>query len=637
MLRLDLNPLSASESRALIAAVLQAESVADRPWRRIVDVAGGNPLYVQELVSMLTQEGRVRRQGETWAPSTDPGDMSLPRTLQAVLVARLDGLPAGERRLVDVAAVMGADFDRRALAALAGQRPEDVAEGIARLVDKGILRTEASRSENTIAFGHALIREATYNCLSKATRADLHERFADWLNANQDVSHAAEQDEVLGYHLERACRYVRDLRPAGDEGPALASRAREHLAAAGRKAFTRGDMVAAANLLGRAVTLFDADDPSRLAILPSLSEALMMTGDLERAGSTLDEALSVAQHRDDRAVQAHVGLVQTTQRLFTQPEGWVDLARQQVEAAIPVFEELQDHQGLARSWRLLSLIDLSICQFSAAGEAMDRSATFARRAGDRREELESLSWLPLPLFVGPERADRGLDRCQEIVQRAGGDRKVEGTVLLIRASLEAMLDDVAEARRTLARAKLVFEDLGLLFWLAGPVSQLAGWVELTAGDPAAAERELQSGYEILRQMGESNWLSTVAGFLARAHFAQGRLDEAGELADYAMSTAGSQDVYSQVVGRGVKAKVLARQGSARAEAVAREALRLVEGTDCLPLQADAWLDLADVCPADEAAASIRRALRLHERKGNVLGARDARARLERLASVQPAP
>ena len=635
--RIDLSPLSKGDSASLIGNLLGADTPPARAWSRVIDTAQGNPLYLQEMVSMLIDGGLVRRTSVGWAPSVPLQDVSLPLTLQALLVSRVDALDAADRRVIEVAAVLGPTFDRQPLLELgAAPGEEQLTATLDRLLAKGFLR-ERTGEPDSYTFLHTLLRDATYNYMSKDARAQLHERFADWSEATPRVERAGESDEVLGYHLERAHQLRAELRPDDGHSRRLAARAGAYLALAGRKAFSRGDIVAASNLLSRAVSLLPSADPLRLAVLPTLGEALMMTGDLEGAGVTLDQAFQEATERGDLAVLGHIVLVRTTQRLFTQPEGWVAAARSEVERAIPVFEELGDHLGLTRSWRLLSLIELNACRYAATGDAMDKSAEFARLAGDRREELESLSWLPLPLFAGPTPAPEGIQRCREILDRAEGDRKVEGSVLLIRAALEAMTGEVDTARTTLASAREAFEDLGLEFWIAGPVSQFAGWIELAAGDPVAAERQLRPGYEALREMGESSWLSTVAAFIARATFAQGHYEEAREFARITLEMADGQDVYSQVLGRGVEARTLCLHGApGEARRLAEEAVQLAAGTDCLQLQADALMDLAQIHWSQEELTDALRlaqeALRLHERKGNMLAAQETRAELERLSS-----
>ena len=633
--RIHLEPLSERESQILIENVLGGERLARRALDSILPAAQGNPLYLEETMSMLIDGGRLRREDDRWVPTGGMDDVRVPPTLQSLLATRLDRLDREERRVVEAAAVMGTSFSSGGLLALLREQSDSEARRrLGELVDKQFLRPGPSApGGEALAFSHALMRDTAYASTSKEVRATLHERFADWIERTQAGGHVGEYDELLGYHLEHAYRYRTELRPVDDHSRALARRGAERLVAAGSKAFGRGDMVAAANLLSRSLALIPEKDALRLAALPKLSESLMMTAEFERASAALEEAFALADVHGDRPAREHAALIRAMQRLFTEPEGGAEAARADVEKAIPVFQEANDDVGLARSWRLLSLIDVVQGKYALAGEAMDRAARHAHRAGDRREELESLSWLPLSLFLGPTPAAEGVRRCDEILDRAEGDRKVEASVLLIRGALEAMLGNVEEGRRTVARARPIFEDLGLRLWAAGAVAQLQGWVELLAGDPYAAERELRRGYETVRAMGESGWLSTIAGFLAQALYAQGRYDEAEAFARVSLDTAGGDDVYSQVIGRSVRAKVASLGGAlAEADALGEEAVRLAMDTDCLQLQGDVLMDVAEVARLgdrhDQALRDIGEALRLYEQKGNLVSVDRARKALQ---------
>lgn len=624
--RLTLGPLSDPDCVRLVENLLHGEELSRRGRARIVEAAGGNPLYLEEMVSMLVDEGLLRREDGRWVPTIDLHDVRLPLTLQSLLVTRLDRLEPGDRQVIELASVLGTVFSRRALFELIVDQAEtEIRTSLRRLTSEGVIQAgQAGPWDDAMGFQQPLVREAAYSCMSKEARADVHERFAGWLAGAEARGQVGGHDEVLGYHLERAYLLGRELRPVDDHAHALARRAGERLAAAGRKAFGRGDVVAAVKLLSRAAHLLPATDPLRLSVLPDLSESLMMTGQVQQAGATLAEATGAARAQGDRTVQAHLELVLTTQRLFTHPKGWADSARGEVERIIPVFEELADHLGLARSWRLLGLIRFVGGHCAAAGEAVDRAGTYAHLAGNRREELESLSWLPLSLFTGPVPAAEAIVACQQIIDRADGDLKVEASVLLTRGALEAMQNNVGQARRSLATARATFEDLGLRFWLAGPVAYLSGWLEMLVGDAAAAERVLRPGYDALRQMGNTSWLaSTVAGILAHSLYAQERYEEAEELAAASARISGSDDVYSQVVGRGALAKALCARGDvARAGAVGEEAVRLASSTDCLQLQGEALLDLAEIRRRSgrqaERAELTTQALRLFDRKGNQL-------------------
>jgi len=163
-------------------------------------------------------------------------------------------------------------------------------------------------------------------------------------------------------------------------------------------------------------------------------------------------------------------------------------------------------------------------------------------------------------------------------------------------------------------------------------------VELLAGDPAAAERSLRSGYEALEEMGERAYLSTTAAYLAQAIFAQGRHEEAEQLTELSGQLSASCDLATQVMLRGLRARILVGRGeTGPAERLAQEAVALAERSDFLNHRADTLMDLAQVLQeghrVDESAQATAQALALYEEKGNVAGAAKARGSLATLAQV----
>jgi ATP/maltotriose-dependent transcriptional regulator MalT len=165
-----------------------------------------------------------------------------------------------------------------------------------------------------------------------------------------------------------------------------------------------------------------------------------------------------------------------------------------------------------------------------------------------------------------------------------------------------------------------------------------GWIENLAGDPAAAERVQREGYAALEALGESGYRSTLAGELAQSIYAQGRYEEAERFAGISKEAAASDDVTSQSLWRGVRAKVLAQRGElAEAERLARKGLAMIEKTECVLIHSLALLDLAEVLrlagDTSEAAELAERALTLYEKKGIVVMAEKTRALLADLAAV----
>jgi predicted ATPase len=192
------------------------------------------------------------------------GDLShigAPETVQAVIAARLDRLDAPERALLQRASVVGEVFWWGAVADLSndGDQGTEVGRTLQALVRKDLIRPDPSSvaGEDAFRFGHLLIRDVAYESLPKKVRADLHARFASWLE-RRTGERAVEYEEIVGYHAERAHRYLGELGPLDERAAALAALAAERLSAAGRRSFDRGDMPAAANLLSRAAALLPA-------------------------------------------------------------------------------------------------------------------------------------------------------------------------------------------------------------------------------------------------------------------------------------------------------------------------------------------------------------------------------------------
>jgi len=170
----------------------------------------------------------------------------MPPTIHALLAARVDRLPRAERAVLERAAIGGRRFERAAVAALipADERPNLDLRLLA-LVRKDFIhpRRAALHTGDTFAFRHALVRDAAYDAMAKELRAELHERHADWLEE------LGGEDEIVGYHLEQACRYRIEVAPMGQQRSDLALRATTRLGSAGRTALKRGDIRAAVTLL----------------------------------------------------------------------------------------------------------------------------------------------------------------------------------------------------------------------------------------------------------------------------------------------------------------------------------------------------------------------------------------------------
>jgi ATP/maltotriose-dependent transcriptional regulator MalT len=195
------------------------------------------------------------------------------------------------------------------------------------------------------------------------------------------------------------------------------------------------------------------------------------------------------------------------------------------------------------------------------------------------------------------------------------------------AYLHAMRGELDLAERFLQQAN---ETLHQLRSLHSTPSHIEALIRLLADRPALAEIPLRADVEALAPMGAGGLLATTTALLAQAVFAQGRVREADELCEDAAGAAPADDIFTQVIWRGVRAKILAAEGRCdQAEALAREAVALVLPTDYLSLHGDAMLDLAEVLRAcgrtDDSDRAVRTGLSLYENKGNAIGAARARA------------
>ena len=276
-----LAPLGASESTGLIEGLLGDACLPPETQARVAEVAGGNPLFIEELLAALIDDGTLRRQDGAWTAVGDLARIEIPPTLEALLGSRLDRLDREQRAAVERASVEGQVFHEDALRALSPAEGEMLPETLEELDRKQLICSDAPAVAGDAAFRfrHLLIRDAAYRGVAKRTRAHLHEHLADWLE-QAARGRIAEHEEVIGYHLEQAYRYRTELGTLDDEARALGRRAAERLGVAGRRALlTRGDAPAAVNLLERARALVADDDPRRAGLEADLAAALERTGE----------------------------------------------------------------------------------------------------------------------------------------------------------------------------------------------------------------------------------------------------------------------------------------------------------------------------------------------------------------------
>jgi class 3 adenylate cyclase/tetratricopeptide (TPR) repeat protein len=578
---------------------------------RIAEVAGGNPLFVEELAAMLVETG---------------DRSTMPPSIGALLAARLDRLEPDERAVVQRAAIASGEFWASGVANLCPPEMQPRVAGLLHgLVRKRLILPAASTAlaEDAFRFAHLLLQEAAYVSLPKVVRAELHSRFADWLKRKLGVR-AVEYEEILGYHLERSYRLREEVGPVRAEDRAAARRAATLLGMAGQRAFTRADFAATKVLLERAINLLSQDDAMRLELLRQLSTALWWSGDLSRADELLADLLREAGAANDRRHEWLALVERAARRSIAGGDEAVEELRKISHNAIAVFEELRDDSGLAHAWRRAAHAELLKCRFGDAQRASERALEYVESAGDAVEHARGVDTLCTSLLLGPAPVPDAIALCEELVAAAAGRPLLTANVETSLAGLHAMAGSFDEARALLGRAAAMYKEHGVLLALAG-LTQVAGPIEMLARDPAAAERHLRRGLEILASTGAEGY---QASLLAEALYRQGRYDEAEETARNAEATSGVDNIAAQVACRTVRAKLVGRSGDIRtAEALAREAIAVAGETDALNLQGDAFASLAEVlvlARQGDAAEPAQQAVALYEQKGNAVAASHAR-------------
>ena len=574
-----LEPLDEGECERLIENLLGRVGLTGDVRTRITDAAEGNPLFVEEMLRKLIDDGHLERDDGHWAARGDLSRVSVPGTINALLSARLDQLEAEERAVIQRASVVGKVFWWGAVTELSPEvdRPR-VGSHLQTLLRKELVRPDRSgfAGEDAFRFSHILVRDAAYESMPKRARAELHERFASWLERKAG-DRVAEFEEILGYHLEHAYRYRTELGPVDDAARAVAGRAAGRLAAAGRRALSNWDVAATVNLFSRAIDLLPADDPMRLEILPDLGIILAQT-DIPRADAVLTEAVDAARAANDPLLEARAGVRRVFVRLLLDVQADQDASLEEAERYASLFEERHDDLGLAEALNLVGIIRFWQGRAAVAEEDLSRAIHHARRAGGRRQEAEGHKWLAIATSIGPTPVGEGIRRLESILEEGGQDRRVEISVLRMTGWLEANEGRFPEAREQIARAKAIAGELGDQVGVAAVLRDSAA-VAMLADDPATAETELRAAYESLERMSDFGHLASFAPDLGDVVYAQGRFEEALRLSETAERINIEGDVDANVRWRQLRAKALAQLGRLdEAETMAVEAVRLIERT-----------------------------------------------------------
>jgi DNA-binding SARP family transcriptional activator len=592
---IELAPLLPEEVSSLVYGLAEQE-VDQEVRQRIVERAGGNPLFAEQLFALASEA---------------PGALEqTPPNVEALLASRLDRLDPRELAVLRRAAVIGRRFTREELGDLT---PHGEAARTQHHLNDLAERALVHPREHVYAFHHILVRDVAYRGIPKAERAELHELAARGLDRRGGA------DEIVGYHFEQAYRSLKEIGRA-DELELAASGA-ERLGRAGVRAWKRADAPAAINLLMRAVDL----SPELNELACELGVALLVGGATAQATSVLANAASSS----DKQVAARARFELANVRSMSEPNRADELFAA-VESGIPVFEATGNDRALGRAWLAVAHVRGDFfCEYGAMEEAAVRAVTHYRRAG--WSPSTALNVLGAAVFFGPKPVPAAIAQLEELMALLEGDHASEANVLMWLGGLRAMLGSIDEARTQIESAKQRYRQLGLISSANGDCERMLGFVGMLAGEPEAAAEHFRNSCAVLEELGQTQVLATRAGELASALYAAERYDEAEEWTRRASASAGDDDLDAALAWKPVAARLDARRGAvAEGEQQLRELLSHMPA-DALHGKAGALLGLGEILRLaghdGEAAAAVSAAVELYDAKGNLAAAGHTRPRI----------
>ncbi|NUW02831.1 adenylate/guanylate cyclase domain-containing protein [Streptomyces sp. CAI 127] len=618
------------EEAARLAAVLAGPDGGIPGTDRLLERAGGNPLYLEQLLvgDRADAGGGVNAAGAEAGAGGASGE-ELPPTLQALLGARIGALARAERDVVDLAAVIGREFTAAELVRLQSSVRAAEGHGITsqrQLVDEALEALGRRRlvesgppgdrvTAGAYRFSSGLVHEVAYASLSKRAKAERHA----WAAELPSVLRSG--DGAVGGHLERAYRYRAELGLLDDRARRLRDRAAAALGRAGAQAAARSDLHWAHGLLERAVELSPGDP----AATRRLGEVRVALG---RAAEGAELLLRVRDGAADPVEAAHARLALAVLDPGGPGPGPAAVAR----TVLPVFEAAGDSVGRARAHLRLAQQFQRSGRHEEAERDQARALEHAVLAGAEPERAGALGAIGISLWRGPVPVPAAVIRCRTLLAAHGAGRPTVRVTLNCPLAVLYALQDAAEAAYgCLNEAERLAGKLGFaeaeVF-----LPMFRATVEALSGRSAAALDLLGRADAAARRTGAAGMRTAVALDAARLELDEGREDRAAErlagVGDASgLSRADAVDL------AGLRARLTARDRPEEAAGWAEQAVRASLLTDSPLVQATAELDRAHTLAAlgrhPEAGAAARAAGAHFTGKGHRPGVRRVSAFLAR--------
>lgn len=522
LVHIPLHPLSSEESRTLVDSLLQVECMPPEVERVILSRAEGNPLFVEEVLRTLIEEGTLARDNGNWRVTRAVDVTEIPDTLQGVLTARIDRLDESMKRVVQIAAVVGRVFQRYVLDRVVDD-PSILDDCLAKLQVAQIIRERSSEPEAEYIFKHILTQEAAYQSLLSQQRRIYHHRVADAL-ARLFWERGEEYAGLVAAHYERAEVWPRALR---------------YLQRAGDAARTSFAIKEAIDYYGRALQVADrlgdvAKQAERLSLYERRGQLLIRLADVEGALDDYERMRDLAKAINDKKAEFRalneIGALQAGRRDYVR-------AAEYFNRALALARETGDQAGIADSLNRLGGFHFNIGHPEEAQTCHREALEIARVLDNTALLAASLDGLgQIDLLRGRVRAS--LDKYNQIVDLS---RRLGDQVGLMEAlsSLAAAHTWLGEYQRAADACEQALDFVGKVGNLPA-VPSLHTYLAisyLNRGDLGQASDHLRTGFSVAQSLDHVAMQVFCLSWLAYYHLVLGRFDEAFESVEEAVELA----------------------------------------------------------------------------------------------------
>ncbi len=527
----NVDPLDRDGARALLDQ-LSGGTLDDALADDILDRSGGNPLFLEELVALVTSGGDR-------TPGLPVGTSVLPDTLRGLVAARLDGLSRSTRRTLEDAAVYGRTGRVEALVLMAVAdragngvlTEEQVRHAVDELVAAEILQVDES---DNYSFRSDLVRDVAYTTLTKAARALRHYGIGEYLETHYTWgTHVADAIvDGLAHHYGNAAEAWLDLNGIAGIPADIVDRALTWINEAATRAESANIAPVAERLFDRATCLLPpAPSPRRVAMILGRARARAEMRNITAAHADVEEALYVSEQIDDHVGHANALLVKGT---IEEKDGDLDAAVASFEAAEHEFTIAGDRKGNAEALRLRGLTEMFAGNTEGASRAISAALDAFGALGDSRGQawaLQNLAWMSY-LSGRPSEADRRID---ESLKKFGeiGDTGGLGWALALRGWVRFHQGRWEEAE---AISEPILADVASRSdrWAEGMMLLLTASIRLWSGRAVDAIDRAKAALETFRGINDIDREVQSAAILGRAHLATGAVGEGFRTLDLAI-------------------------------------------------------------------------------------------------------